>query len=146
MRRIVGMILYCAATLAMAQSSADFSSKKANLEALERMWNEVQVRKDASAISGMISDRFIDTEFDGEVRDRGRFLADFKNPKFDPTMMDIGNVEVFLYGTTAVVVGNYHIKGLFKGKPYEHFGRFTDTWVFLSDKWACVASHSSLKK
>jgi hypothetical protein len=47
---------------------------------------------------------------------------------------------------TAVVTGTYHTKGIFGTKPYEHFGRFTDTWIFQDGKWFCVASHSSLLK
>jgi hypothetical protein len=37
-------------------------------------------------------------------------------------------------------------KGTYKGKPFNHRGRFTDTWVRLNGKWLCVATHSSLIK
>lgn len=94
----------------------------------------------------MISDRFINTEFDGQVSDRAKFLADFRDPTFRPDFMNIGNVQVNVYGNIAVVFGDYHTKGMHNGKPYEHFGRFTDTWIFLNGRWVCVASHSSLKK
>jgi hypothetical protein len=60
--------------------------------------------------------------------------------------MSIQNVDVEMYTSTAVVTGDYNTKGLYGGKPYEHFGRFTDTWVFQDGKWLCVASHSSLVK
>ena len=146
MRRIATVILICMSMLGMAQPPGDFASKKANLEALERMWNQAQLNRDASAIAGMISDHFINTEFDGQVSDRAKFLADFGDPKFNLAFMNIGNLDVSMYGTTAIVVGDYHTKGMNKGKPYEHFGRFTDTWIFLNGKWMCVASHSSLKK
>ena len=29
---------------------------------------------------------------------------------------------------------------------YEHFGRFTDTWMLENGRWQCVASHTSLVK
>jgi hypothetical protein len=45
-----------------------------------------------------------------------------------------------------VVIGIYHTKGTYGSKPYEHVGRFTDTWVYEDGKWLCVASHSSLMK
>jgi hypothetical protein len=116
------------------------------LVALERMWNQAQVMRDATAVASMISDKFINTEYDGEVSDRGKFLADFADPKFQPSAMNIDDVKVEMYATTAIVAGNYHTKGTYGGKPYEHFGRFTDTWVFQDSKWLCVASHSSLLK
>jgi hypothetical protein len=60
--------------------------------------------------------------------------------------MSIDEVKVEMYATTAIVIGNYHTKGTYGGKPYEHTGRFTDTWVFQDGRWLCVASHSSLLK
>ncbi len=152
MDRFTTTILFCAlaiGTLAIdgfAQVPADFASRKANLVALERLWNQAQVTRDARAIATMIGDHFVNTEFDGVVNKRGEFLADFADPKFKPSVMNIDNVEVEMYGTTAIVAGDYHTKGLYDGKAYEHFGRFTDTWVYLDGKWLCVASHSSLKK
>ena len=46
----------------------------------------------------------------------------------------------------AIVTWTYHAKGTYGAKPYEHFGRFTDTWVSQDGKWLCVASHTSLLK
>jgi hypothetical protein len=135
------------AACALGQTPKQVSyGETGTLVALERMWNEAQVSRDATAIAGMIGDRFINTEFYGEVSNRGKFLADFADPKFRPSLMNIQNVEVQMYATTAVVTGDYHTKGFYAGKPYEHFGRFTDTWVLQDGKWLCVASHSSLMK
>ena len=132
---------------AIAQTPTGASSTETTkLVALERMWNQAQLSRDATAIASMIGDKFINTEFDGEVSDRGKFLADFADPKFRPTLMNIQDVKVEPYSTTAIVTGSYHTKGTYGTKPYEHFGRFTDTWVFQDGKWLCVASHSSLVK
>jgi ketosteroid isomerase-like protein len=135
-------ILSAAAQTSKASSSAD----AAKLVALERLWNQAQVIRDSAAVASMIGDKFVNTEWDGEVTDRGRFLADFADPKFQPTIMSIDDVKVEMYGATAIVVGNYHTKGTYGGKPYEHFGRFTDTWLFEDGKWLCEASHTSLLK
>jgi ketosteroid isomerase-like protein len=116
------------------------------LVGLERMWNQAQLSRDAAAIASMIGDRFINTEYDGEVSDRGKFLADFADPTFKPTVMSIDDVKVEMYSTTAIVTGIYHTKGTYGGKPYEHFGRFTDAWVSQDGGWLCVASHTSLVK
>jgi ketosteroid isomerase-like protein len=145
--RFTSAILFCAVAIGgFAQIPADPATTKAKLLALERMWNQAQTNRDAPAIASMIGDRFTNTEYDGEVDNRGKFLADIADPKFKPNLMNIQNVEVEIYGTTAIVTGDYHIKGTYGGKPYEHFGRFTDTWVLQDGKWLCVASHSSLKK
>jgi len=137
------LITLCAA----AQTSKGASSSEAaKLVALERMWNEAQVGRDARAIANMIGDRFINTEWNGEVSDRAKFLTNFADPKFEPSFMNIEDVKVEMYSGVAIVTGIYHTKGVYGGKPYEHTGRFTDTWIFHDSKWLCVASHSSLLK
>jgi hypothetical protein len=143
------LVIFCllSAMCAFAQASKTGSSEgTAKLVALERMWNQAQVSRDSAAVASMIGDKFINTEYDGVVSDRGKFLADFADPKFQPSIMSIDDVKVEMYSTTAIVMGSYHTKGTYGGKPYEHFGRFTDTWVFEDGKWLCMASHSSLLK
>ena len=140
------LLLWTAAISALAQAPPDLTKVKENLIGLERMWNQAQVGRDSAAIAALVGDHFVNTEYDGEVSNRGKFLADFADPKFKPSLMNIQNVEVEMYGTTAVVTGDYHTKGTSRGKLYEHLGRFTDTWVYEEGKWLCVASHSSLKK
>jgi len=146
MRPLLCSLLLTACAFAQAPQNAAYTQTTASLVALERMWNEAQVNRDSTAIAAMIGDRFTNTEYDGEVSNRGKFLADFADPKFKPTLMNIQNVHVEVYSTTAIVTGDYHTRGSYASKPYEHFGRFTDTWVFQDGKWLCVASHSSLKK
>ena len=48
------------------------------------------------------------------------------------------------FGDTVVVTGATHEKGTFKGKAYEHYGRFTDTWIKSNGEWICVASQLAL--
>jgi ketosteroid isomerase-like protein len=110
------------------------------------LWNEAQVNRDAAALDALVSSRFVNTEYDGEVSDKQRFLADIKDPQFKPTAATIQNVKMNFFGDTAVVTGTYHTQGTFQGKPYDHIGRFTDTWIFDLGRWQCVASHTSLLK
>ncbi|MGB8583213.1 MAG: nuclear transport factor 2 family protein [Candidatus Sulfotelmatobacter sp.] len=130
---------------AAAQRSKD-DSQQTKLLVMEHLWNEAQVNRDARALDGMIGSAFVNTEWDGEVSDKSQFLADIKDPQFKPTSLTIQDVKVSMYADSAVVVGIYRTKGTYQGKPYEHFGRFTDTWVFTEGRWQCAASHTSLLK
>jgi ketosteroid isomerase-like protein len=145
---IAGFLVTCCLVLAvgmLAQSASDDSRSRENqLVALEHLWNEAQVNRDANALAGMIGDKFVNTEWDGEVSERGKFLADIADPRFKVNSLNIQDVKVILYKDAAVVAGIYHTKGTYQGKPYEHTGRFTDTWVLRDAKWQCVASHTSL--
>jgi ketosteroid isomerase-like protein len=120
--------------------------RESKLLVLERLWNEAQVHRDSSALDALVSSRFVNTEWDGEISDKQRFLADIKDPRFKPTIANIQDVKMNFFGDTAVVTGVYHTQGTYQGKPYDHVGRFTDTWVLDLGKWQCVASHTSLLK
>jgi ketosteroid isomerase-like protein len=130
---------------AAAQKSKD-DSQETKLLIMEHLWNEAQVNRDAGVLDAMIGSQFINTEYDGEVSDKAKFLADIKDPQFKPTILTIQDVKVNMYADAAVVVGIYHTKGMYQNKPYEHFGRFTDTWIYSEGRWQCVASHTSLLK
>jgi ketosteroid isomerase-like protein len=132
---------------AAAQSRPpEAAAQEERLVVLERLWNDAQVHRDAHALQALIADRFVNTEYDGEVSERDKFLADIKDPEFKPSVMNIRDVKVNVFRDTAVVTGIYHAKGTYASKPYEHTGRFTDTWIFEDGKWLCVASHTSLLK
>ena len=140
------LLLAIAATgPAAAQKSKD-DSQQTKLLVMEHLWNEAQVNRDARALDAMIGREFINTEYDGEVSDKAKFLADIIDPQFKPNSLTIQDLKVSMYADSAVVVGIYHTKGIYQGKPYEHWGRFTDTWVFTEGRWQCVASHTSLLK
>jgi ketosteroid isomerase-like protein len=139
---ICAFIVITLGSIAMAAQQSD--AREAKLLVLERLWNEAQVNRDSAALDALVAERFVNTEYDGEVSDKTRFLSDIKDPLFKPSSVTIQDVKVTLYGDTAIVVGNYHAKGTYQGRPYDHLGRFTDTWVLDGDKWQCVASHTSL--
>jgi len=121
-------------------------SQETKLLVMEHLWNEAQVNRDARALDAMIGAQFVNTEYDGEVSDKAKFLADIKDPHFNLSSLTIQDLKVSMYGDSAVVVGIYHTKGTYQNKPYEHWGRFTDTWAFTEGRWQCVASHTSLLK
>lgn len=120
--------------------------REGKLLVMERLWNEAQVNRDSPVLDALVSSRFVNTEWDGEVSDKQKFLADIKDPQFKPTAVNIQDVKMNFFGDTAVVTGTYHTQGSYQGKPYDHVGRFTDTWVLETGKWQCVASHTSLLK
>jgi len=145
MIRSIGCCLLLAlSSVALAAQQAD--PRESKLLVLERLWNEAQVNRDAPVLDALVANTFTNTEFDGEVSDKTKFLADIKDPLFKPASMNVQGMKVTFYQTTAVVIGEYRTKGTYQGRAYDHVGRFTDTWVFQGGRWMCVASHSSLLK
>ena len=143
-RNLCCCLLFALAPVGLAAQQADPRESKVLI--LERLWNEAQVNRDAPALDALVSSRFVNTEWDGEVSDKRKFLADIRDPRFKPTVASIQNVKMNFFGDTAVVTGTYHTQGTYQGKAYDHIGRFTDTWILDGGKWQCVASHTSLLK
>ena len=143
-RNLCCCVLLVLGSIGMAAQQTD--PRESRLLALERLWNEAQVNRDAPALEALVSGRFVNTEWDGELSDKQRFLADIRDPRFKPTALNIQDVKMNFFGDMAVVTGIYHAQGTYQGKAYDHVGRFTDTWVQELGKWQCVASHTSLLK
>lgn len=143
-RTICCYLLLILAAVFLAAQQAD--PRESKLIALEHLWNEAQVNRDAPALDQLVSSRFVNTEYDGDVSDKQKFLADIKDPLFKPSLANISDLKMNFFGDTAVITGIYHTQGTYQGKPYDHVGRFTDTWVLDMGKWQCVASHTSLLK
>ncbi len=139
------LLLALAVGHAFAQNPKD-TSQQTKLLVMEHLWNEAQVNRDSRALDTMIGASFVNTEYDGEVSDKAKFLADIRDPQFNLSSLTIQDLKVSMYSDSAVVVGTYRTKGSYQGKPYEHIGRFTDTWAFTEGRWQCVASHTSLLK
>ena len=143
--------IYTVCCLILAFGSAGLRAQQVDprenkLLILERLWNEAQVNRDAAALDALVSSRFVNTEYDGEVSDKQKFLADIRDPQYKPSLATIQDVKMNFFGDTAVVTGIYHTQGTYQGRAYDHVGRFTDTWIFDMGKWQCVASHTSLVK
>jgi ketosteroid isomerase-like protein len=143
MKKVILVLGLLIATSAFAQSDRGDVSM---LIALENAWNQAQLHHDSKALDALVADTFITTDNDGVLMNKAQFLADAKDPGYEPTLMANTDVKVILYKDTAVVAGVYHSKGTSAGKPFDHHGRFTDTWVNQNGKWQCVSSHTSALK
>jgi len=157
MKRVFFMAAIWLGLCASVQAADNVDSGK--ILALENAWNQAQLHHDANALSQLLPATFVYTDYDGTVEDKAQFrsarnsrlLADGGKSSI-AHLTDAHNrilltsTQISPYNNAAVVTGTYHTKGKYKGKPFEHWGRFTDMWVFQDGTWQCVASHTNLIK
>jgi hypothetical protein len=137
-------LFWLAIPVGLAQNPDNSShGSKTLLLALESAWNRAQLQHDSKALDGLLAGTFISTDNDGTFTTKAQFMADNSDPSYAASLMTNSDEQVFLYENAAVVAGIYHAKGSYKGKPFDHYGRFTDTWVYANGKWLCVATHTS---
>jgi ketosteroid isomerase-like protein len=122
-----------------------YGQNKTKIIALENSWNQAELHNDAHAVDMLLADDFVMTVAEGNTLNKAALLASVRDTSYHPDVLQSENMEVHMYGNTAVVTGSYLEKGKEKGKAYERRGRFTDTWINFSGEWRCVASHFSMK-
>ena len=130
--------------LPLAQNSPKAEGDETKIIALENLWNQMQINHDADAMGKMLDSDFVLTDYDGTVMTKGQFLASIRDPSNQVTVEVSTDMKLHRHGDTVVVIGATREKGMEKGKPYAHQGRFTDTWIKKDGQWLCIASQLSL--
>jgi len=138
------ILLLLFSSLALPQTFAQSEGDESKIIALENLWNQMQVAHDADAMSKMLDPEFVLTDYDGSIMNKAQLLASIRDTSNQLTTEVSEAMKLFRHGDTVVVIGATHEKGTLKGKPYQHNGRFTDTWIKRDAQWLCVASHLAL--
>lgn len=122
-----------------------YAQDSSRVIAMENAWNQAELHNDGAAVELLLADDFVMTVAEGTLYNKAQIVASVKDKSYHPDLLQSTDIVVHPYGNTAIVTGAYHEKGVDKGKPWERRGRFTDTWIYLSGRWQCVASHFSVK-
>jgi ketosteroid isomerase-like protein len=144
----VKKLIAIAATLSIfaivSASAQNASDEGGRVLGLETAWNHAIEAKDTKALDQLLASTFVAVEIDGSVSSKSEFLASIRAPEYQPSQAVNEQINVQVYGNSAVVVGIFRIKGVEKGKPYLHRERFIDTWIKHDQGWQCVASSATL--
>lgn len=143
MRRALFFLLLLI-SVGFAQPLSRAQGDETKIIALENLWNQMQISHDADAMSKLLDSDFVLTDYDGSVMNKTQFLASIRDSANQLTVEVSADMQLHVHGETVVVTGATHEKGTLKGKPYQHQGRFTDTWIKKNGQWLCVASQLSL--
>src|SRR3954469_24808311 len=128
------------------QHSARRSHTESVVERIRKVDEEriqAQLHADAAALDRLYADDFIGVGPSGTVRTKPQVIADFTSGtvKFESTTTD--ELQVRVYGNTAVETGLSTMKGEDKGKTVHQDTRFTRVWVKQQGRWLLVANHYS---
>src|SRR4249919_2479780 len=131
------LLLVFLPVLVLGQQSAETADKSMIL-ALEGAWNQAELHHDTNAAAALMADTFISVDHHGALLNKGQYLAGIKDSSFNPQEILNSETSVYIYGDTAIVSSAYRTKGTDNGKPFQHHGRFTDTWLRRNGKWQCI--------
>ena len=113
---------------------------------LRRLDHELVVAtysKDAAWFTKNLSDDYVLITANGKVKTRSALVAELGTPGLEIQPYEPTEVDVRLFGHTAVITGRIVQKYVYKDDRVEADMRYTDVWVKTAGAWKNVAGHAS---
>src|SRR5437870_3582646 len=115
-------------------------------EIIKKLDNEriqAQIHADATALDRIYAADFIGVGPIGTVRTKPQVISDITSGDLKFQSITTDDVQVRVYGDTAVETGLSTMIGQDKGKTVPRDTRFTRVWVKQQGHWRLVANHYS---
>lgn len=146
MKRLVAITLLAitVAYPAMAQRAenkrAQDRAVQQELLRLEYQWAEAAGKGDLAVLDRIEADEYTLTGPTGSVLDKKEDMEQYRSGALVIEAFQLSDLNVRVYGQTAVVTGQSMIRGKEKGVNISGPYRFTDVFVKRDGRWQCVAS------
>ena len=150
MRRalLIAVLVLTVAPMGVGQEqSATVSQGTSVEEAIRKLDDEriqAQIHADATALDRIYAADFIGVGPSGRVRTKPQVILDFTSGDLKFQSITTDDVQVRVYGDTAVETGLSTMIGQDRGKAVPRDNRFTRVWVKRQHRWQLVANHYSL--
>ncbi len=137
MRYVFLFAFICTSLLASGQSR-----KERELRLLEKARFEAMVKQDLEALERMLDPTLTYTHSNGLVESRADHLDHIRTGYIVYRAIRPLEMEMRLYGKTAVGTGVVRVDGRFNGRDFQIRLRYTDVYVKRPGGWKLVAWHS----
>jgi len=104
---------------------------------------QAQLHAVATALDRIYAADFIGVGPSGTVRTKPQVILDFTSGDLKFQSITTEDVQVRVYGNTAVETGRSTMNGQDKGRTVPRDTRFTRVWVKQQGRWQLVANHYS---
>jgi ketosteroid isomerase-like protein len=102
-------------------------------------WDKAIVAKDRAAIESNMADDFRNIDGNGTVADKTTFVRDLMDKDLQIDPYGVEDLEIRLYGDTALLSGRTRMTGRYQGKPFTSHYRYIDTYARRDGKWQVVS-------
>src|SRR5438046_9113261 len=151
MRRalFIAVVVLTVAPLGVAQKQSARGSHQISVEeVIRKLDNEriqAQIYADATALDRIYAADFIGVGPSGRVRTKPQVISDFTSGDLKFPSITTDDVQVRVYGNTAVETGRSTMIGEDKGQTVPRDTRFTRVWAKQQRRWLLVANHYALQ-
>ncbi|MEI9896354.1 MAG: nuclear transport factor 2 family protein [Chthoniobacter sp.] len=116
---------------------------KAELRDIQKRCSAALLSGDFQALGAIFAEEWMLVGPDGQVMSREQIFQQLNGGDLKFTSYEMGEMEIRIFGDTAVVVGHANPHGEYKGEKFEENEVFSDTFIRVGGRWRCILSHSS---
>ena len=149
MRRTIAIavLVLTTASTALGQRPREASDRRRSIEQVIRQLDQeriqAQINADLAVLDRIYAADFIGVGPSGAVRTKPQVISDFASGELKFQFITTDEVQVRLYGDTAVEIGRSTMNGQDRGKVVPRDNRFTRVWVKQQGHWRLVLNHYS---
>lgn len=111
--------------------------------AAEQAWLKAHLELDLEAIEQLMAQDYVQIGDSGQVIRRARAISSLASGTRHWDSVHIDQLQVRVYGDTAVVVGRWVAKGQNAGKPFDYSSRYASVWVKSEERWRMVLDQAT---
>lgn len=139
MNRIVTVVCAVAFSLAALLTSVSAEDVQEHLKKLEKDRAAAVVKNDVATLDKQTADDYTLITMNGQMSSKSQMLDNFKTGKSKVTSNEVSDLNVRVYGDTAVVTGKAEVKGTLGGQDANGTVMFTRVYVKKGGRWQSVA-------
>ena len=149
MRRTIAiaLLMLTTASIALGQGPRTKGDRRKSIEQVIRQLDheriQAQIESDAAALERIYAADFIGVGPSGAVRTKPQVISDFTSGELKFQSITTDEVQVRIYGNTAIETGRSTMNGQDRGKAVPRDNRFTKVWVKRQRQWRLVLNHYS---
>ena len=109
---------------------------KRQVEVLEQQWRQAQLSDDVATMDKLLSDDYIGISMSGQVNTKTQQLDRMRMHNVVLTRIDLGEMQIKLVGSIAIVTSRAEVEGTDDGAPIQGVFRYTRVYQHLpSGQW-----------
>lgn len=143
MSKIFPVLIFLAVVLVGQVSRGDEATDKDQLRELEKRSAASLVSGDFQMLGSIFAEEWTLVSDDGQVLSRQQIFSQLRGGDLKFTSYALGELDIRIFGDTAVVIGHGTPHGEYRGERFETNELFTDTFIRRAGQWRCVLSHTS---
>jgi ketosteroid isomerase-like protein len=149
MRYLTAVGLFAAISLLVlasdktAPAKSDRAGAEQTLIQIEQEWNRALMAKDIKTVDKIMAEDWTGIDFRGVTMTKAESIEELKSGESGNASVELGDMTVKVFGSTAVVIGSDTEKSTYHGQDSSGRYAWMDVFVKRAGRWQAVASQST---